>query len=295
MPLTANEDFNTGGITTDVRAQESTAVRTFTVVATADDGSPETATNASTELEAVTACGIATGDAHPDYASLFCTEFQCTREPNHIGVFRVTFTYRTDEIIDPEPPPPPGGGGDDLVGVNVNYSAKFEKLWRMSPDPTKKAYNGDADEAEDIGGIPLDTFGEIERSTLVFKGQVTVTMRVFVDVSQGSNYLTRLQGYVGTRNKSNFLGAKEGELLYVGATSRRVSQNEYEVTHNFEYDRFKHQEQVLKPGVGPFGKDVGNFDVDDQDYKYNRRAFPVWWVQPYRTLTDFNSLGINIS
>ncbi|MGB0141539.1 MAG: hypothetical protein ACPF8W_00545 [Luminiphilus sp.] len=295
MPLTANEDFNTGGITTDVRSQESTAVRTFTVIATADDGSPETAANASTELEAVTACEIATGDAHPDYASLFCTEFQCTREPNHIGVFRVTFTYRTDEIIDPEPPPPPGGGGDDLTGVNLNYVGKFENLWRVNADPNAEPYKGDESLAEDIAGVPTDTFGEIERSTLVTKGQVQVTMRVDVDVSIGDNYLTRLQNFIGKRNKAGFLGAKEGELLYVGATSRRITTSEYEVTHTFEYDRFKHQEQIAKPGAGPFGKAIGDFQVDDQNYRYNKRAFPVWWVQPYPFKIDFNSLGINIS
>lgn len=294
MPFTVNEDFNTGGITTDVRAQESTAVRTFTVFAY-NVGFPDPVPIASTELEAVNACEIATGDAHPEYGSLFCTEFECTREPNHLGLFRVKFTYRSDEIIDPEPPPPPGGGGDDLVGVNLNYVGKFEKLWRINADPNAEPYNGDESLAEDIGGISTDTFGEIERSTLVTKGQVQVSMRVLVDVTQGSNYLTRLQQYVGTRNKGSFLGAREGELLYVGATSRRISTNEYEVTHTFEYDRFKHQEQIAKPGAGPFGKAIGDFEPTDIEYRYHRRAYPVWWVQPYRSTTDFNALGINIS
>ena len=294
MPFTVNEDFNTGGITTDVRAQESTAVRTFTVFAY-NVGFPEPVPIASTELEAVEACEISTGDAHPEYSSLFCTEFQCTREPNHLGLFRVKFTYRSDEIIDPEPPPPPGGGGgQDFTGVNVSYNAQFEKLWRLNANPNATPYAGDATAAEDIGGIPLDTFGEIERSTLVTKGEVSVTMNVQVNVTDNANYLTGIQEFIGTRNSSKFLGAAEGNLLYLGATSRRTSSNTYEVTHNFKYDEFKHQEQIAKPGVGPFGKEVGDFDQGDSEYRYNRRAYPVWWVQPFPRKSNFVGLGINI-
>lgn len=284
MPLTAVENFNTGGITTDARSEESTAIRTFTVTATDDAG----AAIASTELEAVQACVITTGSVHPFYLRLLCTDFQCVREANHLGVFRVTFNYKTPETITPDLS---DGGDGSFTGVSLNYRGKFEKLWRVDANPEAKAYDGDADEAEDIGGTPIDTFGEIERTTLIVKGQVQITNRVPVNVVyDSSNYLTTINQFVGTRNRGRFLGADEGQLLYVGAASRRIDQTIYEITHTLEFDRFKHQEQIVKPGIGPFGKQFKK----DASSKYNNRAFPVWWVQPYPLILDFNALGINI-
>ena len=121
-------------------------------------------------------------------------------------------------------------------------------------------------------------------------------MRRVVRTQAGTNYLTMLSNYVGTRNKSLFLGAAAGNLLYVGATSRRLTDigngDLYEIIHNFEYDANKHQQQIVTPGAGPFGKAVGG---ESEDAKYRNKAFPVYWVQPYKRTLNFNTLGVDIT
>jgi hypothetical protein len=134
----------------------------------------------------------------------------------------------------------------------------------------------------------MDTFGEIERTTMIVKPQLQVTMQRNVNIGRSDNYLSGLQNFVGARNKSMFLGARDGKLLYVGASSRRVRDQLYEITHTFEFDNAKHQEQAPQPGVGLFGKKIST----SGDYK--DRAFPVYWIQPYPKLLDFNQLGINL-
>ena len=286
MAVVATESTNTGGLTTSDDTLSTTATRVFTVVATDSNGEP----SAETELVAIQTCGVEIGSAHPDYSFLICRDIDVRREPNHLGVFRCTFVYRYPDALDP------GTGGNEFeTAVNLNYRGKFEKLWRVNPNPEAEPFTGGST-GEDIGGTPMDTFGEVERTTLIVKGQVQITMQLRVRITDSVNYITRLQQFVGTRNSGIFLGAEPGTLLYVGSTSRRISGLLYEFTHTLEYDKFKHQEQAPAPGVGPFGKSLGNDqDQDDPSYAYRNRAYPVYWVQPYPQLQPFGALAIDIS
>ena len=293
MALEATESQNTGGFTTSDDSQSTSATRVFTVVSTDDSGNPA----ASTELEAIGACGISIQSPHPDYNYLICRDINVIRETGHVGVFRCTFVYKYPETIDPGGPPDTGGGGggEFQTAVNLNYRGKFEKLYRVNPNPEAEPYTGGTS-GEDIGGVAVDAFGEVQRTTLIVKAQVQVTMRLRVFITDTVNYITRLQQFVGTRNSSTFLGADPGTLLYVGSNSRRISGNLYEFTHTIEYDKFKHQEQAPIPGVGPFGVEIGNTtDTNAPEYAYRKRAYPVKWVQPYPQLNPFSALGIDIS
>jgi hypothetical protein len=291
MGLVATESINTGGFTTSDDAQSTSATRVFTVVSTDDSGSPV----ASTELEAIGACEIGIGSEHPDYNTLICRDINVTRETGHIGVFRCTFVYKYPDTIDPGGPPDTDGGGAPFqTAVNLNFRGKFEKLWRVDPNPEAEPYTG-GDSGEDIGGVAVDAFGEVQRTTLIVKAQVQTTMRLRVRITDSVNYITRLQQFVGTRNSETFLGAQPGTLLYVGSNSRRISGNLYEFTHTIEFDKFKHQEQAPTPGVGPFGVELGSDDPNQDSYVYRRRAFPVKWVQPYPQLNPFSALAIDIS
>lgn len=286
MPLVATESTNTGGLTTSDDTLSTAATRVFTVVATDNDGEPI----AETELVALQTCGVEIGTPHPDYNFLICRDIDVKREPNHLGVFRCTFVYRYPDALDP------GTGGSEFeTAVNLNYRGKFEKLWRVDANPEAEPFTGGST-GEDIGGTPMDTFGEIERTTLIVKGQVQITMQLRVRITDSVNYITRLQQFVGTRNNDLFLGAAKGTLLYVGSTSRRISGLLYEFTHTLEYDKFKHQEQAPVPGAGPFGKKIGSGDDPNaEEYAYRQRAYPVYWVQPYPQLQPFNALAIDIS
>lgn len=289
MTLTSSEDKNTGALSVDAVSQTQTITRTFTVVDSEFD-----ATNPRNEREAANATGVSLGSEHPIFTNSTAVKYTVKREPDNPSVFRVVFTYEIP-VVDP------GGGGPGIPdiepyrqSVNMNFSGKFEKLWRLNANPNATPYEGGS--AEDIGGDPTDTWGEIERPFLIVKPQVQITMRRPVRTQNGINYLTLLSNYVGTRNNAPFLGAAEGNLLYVGATSRRLTDvgngDLYEITHNFEYDNNKHQQQIVTPGAGPFGKSVGD---ESEDAKYRNKAFPVYWVQPYKRLLNFNTLGVDIS
>ena len=92
------------------------------------------------------------------------------------------------------------------------------------------------------------------------------------------------------------LGAEAGKLLLTGLSTRRVSTQDstktYDITFTFVYDNEFHCVQVAKDsslrssGV-QFGKDVG-------EPSYNEKAFPVFYVQPFKTQANFNALGIDI-
>lgn len=290
MGLVATESINTGGFTTSDDTQATSATRIFTVVSTDNDGDPV----ASTEVEAIGACAIGIGSQHPDYVFLICRDINVTREAGHVGVFRCTFVYKYPDTIDPNGPTGPDNPTEFQTAVNLNYRGKFEKLWRVDPNPEAEPYTGGSS-GEDISGTAADIFGEVQRTTLVVKAQVQVTMRLRVIITDTVNYITRLQQFVGTRNSETFLGAQPGTLLYVGSNSRRISGNLYEFTHTIEYDKFKHQEQAPTPGVGPFGVELGSDDPNEDSYVYRRRAFPVKWVQPYPQLNPFSALAIDIS
>jgi hypothetical protein len=292
MALTSTEDKNTGGLTVDGKSQTTTVTRTFTVVDDAFDAAAP-----PNENEAAAATGVFLGDTHPTFSNCFVTKYTSRREVDNPSVIRVTFSYESPEL--PASGGDTGDGSDDAYrqSINMNFGPKFEKLWRLNANPNSEVYDPsvEANTPADIGGDPTDTWGEIERPFLIVKPTVQITMRRAVQTSSGRNYLTELSNFVGTRNKDKFLGATEGNLLYVGATSRRLTDvgngDVYEITHNFEYDKFKHQQQIAIPGTGVFGKAVGGSSDPE---RYLRKAFPVYWVQPYKGTSNFRNLGIDI-
>ena len=286
MANSAFEDKNTGGIESDLLAQLTSARRTFTVV------SDSTSDPISNEFEALAEVGIALGDPHPDNQLLTCVRYNAVREPDNDGVYRITYTYQTPEVIDP--------GGPDISdgdvfrqAVNLRFSQVPTKVWRVD-DPPDSGLNYNA--TGDIGGRAIDIKGQLLTSTFKTIAVLDVTMRVGVSIFQSSNYISRLKEFVGKRNKGNFLGADEGQLRYLGATTRRIQDDEYrqlyEVTHSIGYDQAFHQQQTVTPLDGAeFGI---QYQVSPGD-KYDRRAFPVEWFQPFPQLVSFNGLGINIS
>ena len=283
MPIEVQEITNSA--TANLQFTRNTSTRVFKVRFTNDDGS------ALSDIDPRTVgfnTGVLLGQVHPSNALLKCTSFSSRREPSHPGVYEVTYNYEVD-VLDPDGPDIDGGGNETFQqSVQLNYRGKFEKLWRVNANVNAEPYTGGSSGA-DIGGTPMDTFGEIERTTMIVKPQLQVTIQRNVNIGRPNNYLSNLQNFVGTRNKSTFLGAREGSLLYVGASSRRVRDQLYEITHTFEFDQAKHQEQAPQPGAGMFGKKIQTADGD-----YKNRAFPVYWIQPYPRELDFNVLGINL-
>ena len=289
MANSAFEDKNTGGIESDLLAQLTSARRTFTVISDPSD-SQEAIAN---EFEALAEVGIALGDPHPDNPLLSCVRYNAVREPDNDGVYRITYTYQTPEVIDPGGPDIGDGQEEFRQAVNLRFSQVPTKVWRVD-DPPSNPLNYQS--PFDIGGRAIDVKGQLLTSTFKTIAVLDITMRVAVNIQQSSNYISRLKDFVGKRNKGNFLGADEGQLRYLGATTRRIQDDEYrqlyEVTHSIGYDQAFHQQQTVTPLDGAeFGI---QYQVSPGD-KYDRRAFPVEWFQPFPQLVSFNGLGINIS
>ena len=280
------EDKNTGGVDSDLLAQLTSARRTFTVVSDSADSSPIT-----NEFEALSFVGIALGDPHPDNNQLTCVRYNATREPDNDEVFRIAYTYQSPEVIDPSGPDTGGGGEEYKQAVNLRFQQVPTKVWRVRAQGM--GINPEA--TGDIGGKPIDHKGQVTTSTFKTIALLDVTMRIGVNVTAPYNYLTNVKEFVGKRNKGYFLGAAEGKLRYLGATSRRILDDDYrqlyEVTHSMGYDDDFHQQQFVKPGNGyDFGIQYGiNANSD-----YYHRAYPVEWFQPFPLLISFNGLGINI-
>jgi hypothetical protein len=242
----------------------------------------------SNEFQALSQVGIALGDPHPDNSLLTCVRYNAVREPDNDGVYRITYTYQSPEVIDF------GDGQEEFrQAVNLRFSQVPTKVWRVD-DPPSDGLNYNA--SGDIGGRAIDVKGQLLTSTFKTIAVLDVTMRVAVSIQQSSNYISRLKDFVGKRNKGNFLGADEGQLRYLGATTRRIQDDEYrqlyEVTHSIGYDQAFHQQQTVTP------LDGAEFGIQYQvspGNKYDRRAFPVEWFQPFPQLVSFNGLGINIS
>ena len=283
------ENKNTGGIESDLLAQLTSATRTFTVI-NDPSGAEDPITN---EFEALALVGIALGDPHPDNAVLTCVRYRAEREPDNDDVYRITYTYQTPEVIDPGGPDVGDGQEEFRQAVNLRFSQVPTKVWRVD-DPPSSALNYES--TGDIGGRAIDVKGQLLTSTFKTIAVLDITMRVAVSITRSNNYISRLKDFVGKRNLGPFLGAEEGQLRYLGATTRRIQDNEYrqlyEVTHSIGYDQAFHQQQTVTP------LDGAEFGIQYQvspGNKYDRRAFPVEWFQPFPQLVSFNGLGINIS
>ncbi len=133
----------------------------------------------------------------------------------------------------------------------------------------------------DIGGQPIDSFGD---PVTVFVPQQEMTITNF----RGNNNASVIMCAVGRRNNADYNGAPAGHLVFSGATARRVSSSQYEVTYKMTFDPLGHCRQVaLGDSAGiKMGAESGNPPVCN--------ASLVVWRQPFPTTVNFGALGITL-
>ena len=232
------------------------------------------------------------GQPDANNTDLFCQSIAATRDEDNPLVFRVVGTFVSNEFD-----PVGGDPGPTVQDWNLSAQAKPKDVFRL-PETTQTPTQGNVDSPNpetDIGGEAIDRKGQ-KTSIVDVQPVVTVTVRREVQINSPGNYIEGVLEAVGTRNKGRFLGAEAGKLLLTGLTTRRVSTQDstktYDITFTFVYDNEFHCVQVAKDsslrssGV-QFGKDVSQ-------PSYNEKAFPVFYVQPFKTLANFNALGIDI-
>ena len=292
MPTVDTSNESTG-LTRSFGAQSDQQNRVEVVTFTAN----EQASGLANDRVALATSSFLLGTQDSANADLFCQSITSTRDFDNPLVFRVTATFVSNEFD-------PGGGGSDGPTVqdwNLSAQAKPKDVFRL-PETASVPEGGEIDTPnpeEDIEGEAVDRKGQ-KTSIVSVQPVLSVTVRREVQTNSPGNYIETVLQAVGTRNKGRFLGAEKGKLLLTGLSTRRVSTNDstktYDVTFTFVFDEEFHCVQVAKDsslrssGV-QFGKDVPSATGAAS---YLEKAFPVYYVQPFKTLANFNALGIDI-
>lgn len=288
---------DTGGLQFDAAGPTTTTQRRFVVSAdSADD-------LLTTDLAAIQATGVGIGSLHPDYLTLVCVKIQGKRDTDNKLVWRVTADYSTDSLIGPDIGPGPSGFKQTW---NLAVQAKFKDAYRRPPGQGETAPanfsnpNEGATLGADIGGIALDAGGD-PQSVLDTEPRLVIDVEIETNPTAAVSFLGELLTYAGKRNSSTFLGAKVGQLLYLGANSRFLGSTQfgsrYAIQHVIAFDEYYHRVQVADRDENRQGQYVirlGSSLDGDGGELYPGKAFRVGWRQPFPKKFNFSNLGIRL-
>lgn len=162
-----------------------------------------------------------------------------------------------------------------FIAKDMSTNAVATDFWRA----VDFVPNVDNPPSTDIGGQPLDSYGD---PVTVFVPQQEMTVTNF----RANNNATVIMNAVGRRNNGAYNGAPAGHLVFSGATARRVSSLQYEVTYKMTFDPLGHCRQVALADSGgiKIGVEQGTPPVCN--------ASLVVWRQPFPTTINFGALGI---
>jgi len=162
-----------------------------------------------------------------------------------------------------------------FIAKDMSTNAVATDFWRA----VDTVPNVDNPSDADIAGKPLDSFGD---PVTVFVPQQEMTVTNFLN----NNNATNIVNATGRRNNAQYNGAPAGYLVFSGATARRVSSSQYEITYKMTYDPLGHCRQVaLADSAGiRMGAETGNPPVCN--------ASLVVWRQPFPSTTSFSGIGI---
>lgn len=171
----------------------------------------------------------------------------------------------------------PESSASSFIAKDLSTVAVGTDFWRCVD--TVSNINNPLD--TDIGGAPCDSFGD---PITVFVPQQEMTITNIRGDNNGSAVLSA----TGKRNSGVYNGAGAGYLVFSGATARRISTSKYEVTYKMTFDPFGHCRQVALADSGgiKIGAESGSPPVCNASH--------VVWRQPFPSLYDFTSIGIDL-
>tara|TARA_Y100000114_G_scaffold77560_1_gene71327 strand:- start:9462 stop:10352 length:891 start_codon:yes stop_codon:yes gene_type:complete len=296
MTVTSTELGDTGGLQFDAAGPTTTTQRRFVVKADSAEDKLET------DLMAIQATGVGIGSFHPDYPTLVCVKIRGKRDADNTLVWRVTADYSSDSLIGPDIGPGPGF----KQTWNLAVQAKFKDAFRRPPGATETAPANFSNPNEgaaldgDIGGIAVDSGGD-PQSVLDTEPRLVIDVEIETNPTSAVSFLSDLLTYAGKRNSNTFLGAKVGQLLYLGANSRFLGNTQfgakYAIQHVIAFDEYYHRVQVADRDLGRQGQYVirlGASSDTDGGQLYVGKAFQVTYKQPFPELFDFRNLGIRL-
>ena len=296
MTVTSTELGDTGGLQFDAAGPTTTTQRRFVVKADSADDKLET------DLMAIQATGVGIGSFHPDYPTLVCVKIRGKRDADNTLVWRVTADYSSDSLIGPDVGPGPGF----KQTWNLAVQAKFKDAFRRPPGASETAPanfsnpNEGVELGADIGGIAIDSGGD-PQSVLDTEPRLVIDVEIETNPTSAVSFLSDLLTYAGKRNSNTFLGAKVGQLLYLGANSRFLGNTQfgakYAIQHVIAFDEYYHRIQVADRDTNRQGQYVVRLGSDldsDGGENYPGKAFRVGYRQPFPELFDFRNVGIRL-
>jgi len=205
--------------------------------------------------------------------------------------------------------PDPGDENPNEVGyTEINTSSKniWVDGWRANARlPTGEQINypwpgflADGTTSTDIGGASIDSHGEPASYP------VTIMLADITHIVEGTPQFAFYAKFQNTRNKTTYLGAAPGKLLYAGNDSKRTGDNLWTVIHHFAYDEDYHlRQQPLRGDDGrvhtsgrtytpPDGTTKAYLDV--AAYSAAAEVGGVYHIQPYPGTMDFAVLRLRI-
>lgn len=251
-------------------AGKVTASRRFVVF---DDSSP-LATPSDVRANFGTAPLPTIGELFPGETAIYAISYDIKHIANSRNQWEVEFRYENTEPGDKQP------NEEGYVEYSLDYQAEFREFWRAKPNLTIPQFGTPTQ--TDIGGTPIDAAG-IPRSVQVKMSTVQITETVLGSTISDRTEVIRLLR--GRRNNTIFLGAPIGQVLYIGASARRISIDKFQITHRFAQDEYSHLIQTALRN--PEG------EVITQNVNGAWRAKDVLFIQPFPDFGDFNALSEN--
>jgi len=220
------------------------------------------------------------GEKHPDFPGLIARDFNIALVSGHTDLWRVEWTYEVISrgfaslpVTQPESLPAEVG----YTEVSAEIRAEFILAWRKNGSATLKLpEQGTPNPAEDVRGDPCDAAGN---PTSIQRDIQEFTFTETLNVPKWSTY----RDFRFTRNAANFLGFPTGSVLYRGASVRRTGVDVFQVAHSFVEDSLLHLQQ--QPLI-EFPDGTPKLDAT------GHAAF-VYWIQPFPTLADHNTISEN--
>lgn len=218
-----------------------------------------------------------TGDKHPEIASLTVVGVSLSPMDESRGAYTIEVSYSGS-----------GGEGGSYVGVgfmddNVSMSVQYIDVWRTDANVSLEDGDGDTD----IAGNCADTAGNPISFPLPM---LELKYTEHITHAPDFNFFST---FVATRNNAPFAGAITGSVVYMGASSKRLTPDVWSVTHTFAADQlFKHRRQRAKTDTTGtvVQKEQSSSGVTSAEGEVGACAERVMWVQPFPSTSNFYSL-----
>lgn len=223
---------------------------------------------------------------------LILRDWTITRDPQVEGGWNVTLMYRdgTGEVLKPGLQP----NDDNYVNLRLSSEARLVDAWRQwitqaefdsvilakTTAEIRPVYRPGI-EASDIGGKKIDIAGH---PTSVLRPM----QRMIVDITTTTfPQLRYLRNFLGTRNRSPFIGADPFTAVFTGGEASQMQPGRWIVSLNFDVDQQYHLQQVVARNASGYAQTEAGGETTALT---TGQAAIVSWVQPFPITKDFRDI-----